>query len=61
MQVLRAELELTRGKVEGVKALAQELSSARVGPEVERLEQRFTALAQRISSGLVGPPTTLTL
>ncbi|XP_075905519.1 dystrophin isoform X3 [Nelusetta ayraudi] len=52
IKVLRGELELTRGKVEGVKALAQELSSARVGPEVERLERRFTALAQRISSGL---------
>lgn len=58
MQVLRAELELTRGKVEGVKVLAQELSSARVGPEVEQLERRFSVLAQRIASGLVGPSTT---
>ncbi|XP_068164982.1 dystrophin isoform X2 [Antennarius striatus] len=58
LKVLRAELELTRGKVEGVRDLAQDLMSTRgencqaqVGPKVERLNQRFDAVAQRIASG----------
>uniref|UniRef100_A0A4W6EVR1 Dystrophin n=1 Tax=Lates calcarifer TaxID=8187 RepID=A0A4W6EVR1_LATCA len=58
-RVLRAELELTRGKMEEVRALAQELMSTRgencqaqVGPKVEQLNQRFDTIAQRISSGL---------
>ncbi len=61
LQVLRAELDLTRGKVEEVRALAQELMSTRgencqaqVGPKVEQLNQRYDAIAQRITSGLVG-------
>lgn len=60
-QVLRAELELTKGKMEEVRALAQELMSTRgencqaqVGPKVEQLNQRFDIIAQRIASGLVG-------
>lgn len=59
--MVRAELELMRGKMEEVRALAQELMSTRgenckaqVGPKVERLEQRFDSVAQRITSGLVG-------
>ncbi|XP_042261254.1 dystrophin isoform X2 [Thunnus maccoyii] len=59
LKVLRAELELTRGKMEEVRALAQELMSTRgencqaqVGPKVEQLNQRFDTIAQRISSGL---------
>lgn len=58
--MLRAELELTRGKMEEVRALAQELmstrgenSQAQVGPKVEQLNQKFDAISQRISSGLV--------
>lgn len=61
LQVLRAELELTRGKMEEVRALAQELMSTRgencqaqVGPKVEQLNHRFDTIAQRIASGLVG-------
>lgn len=65
LQVLRAELELMKTKMEEVRALAQELMSTRgencqaqVGPKVEQLNQRFEAIAQRIASGLVGriPP-----
>ncbi|KAM3585392.1 uncharacterized protein V6R79_016686 [Siganus canaliculatus] len=59
LKVLRAELELTRGKVEEVNALAQELMSTRgencqaqVGPKVEQLNQRFDTIAQRVTSGL---------
>ncbi|KAM6958012.1 dystrophin isoform 1-T1 [Tautogolabrus adspersus] len=59
LKVLRAELELTRGKMEEVRALAQELMSTRgencqaqVGPKVEQLNQRFDTIAQRITSGL---------
>ncbi|XP_049425588.1 dystrophin isoform X1 [Epinephelus fuscoguttatus] len=59
LKVLRAELEMTRGKVEEVRALAQELMSTRgencqaqVGPRVEQLNQRFDTIAQRIASGL---------
>ncbi|XP_068575388.1 dystrophin isoform X3 [Cebidichthys violaceus] len=59
LKVLRAELELTRGKMEEVRALAQDLMSTRgencqaqVGPKVEQLDQRFDATAQRIASGL---------
>uniref|UniRef100_A0A3B4V2S3 Dystrophin n=1 Tax=Seriola dumerili TaxID=41447 RepID=A0A3B4V2S3_SERDU len=57
LKVLRAELELTRGKMEEVRALAQELMSTRgencqaqVGPKVEQLNQRFDTIAQRITS-----------
>ncbi|XP_069568938.1 dystrophin isoform X2 [Brachyistius frenatus] len=59
MKVLRAELELTGGKVEEVRAVARELMSTRgencqaqVGPKVERLNRRFDAVAQRIACGL---------
>ncbi|XP_062301506.1 dystrophin isoform X1 [Scomber scombrus] len=59
LKVLRAELELMKGKMEEVRALAQELMSTRgencqaqVGPKVEQLNQRFDIIAQRISSGL---------
>ncbi|TMS11567.1 Dystrophin [Larimichthys crocea] len=59
LKVLRAELELTKGKMEEVRALAQELMSTRgencqaqVGPKVEQLNQRFDIIAQRIASGL---------
>ncbi|XP_070711943.1 dystrophin [Pempheris klunzingeri] len=59
LKVLRAELEQTRGKMEEVRDLAQELMSTRgencqaqVGPKVEQLNQRFDAIAQRIASGL---------
>ncbi|XP_051284309.1 dystrophin isoform X4 [Dicentrarchus labrax] len=59
LKVLRAELELTRGKMEEVRALAQDLMSTRgencqaqVGPKVEQLNQRFDTIAQRITSGL---------
>ncbi|KAM9836007.1 dystrophin-like [Aulostomus maculatus] len=58
-KVLRAELELTKGKMEEVRALAQELMTTRgencqaqVGPKVEQLNQRFDTIAQRITSGL---------
>lgn len=61
IQVLRAELDLTRGKMEEVRALAQDLMSTRgencqaqVGPKMEQLNQRFDSIAQRIASGLVG-------
>ncbi|XP_062236415.1 dystrophin isoform X4 [Platichthys flesus] len=59
LKVLRAELELTKVKMEEVRTLAQELMSTRgencqaqVGPKVQRLNQRFDIIAQRISSGL---------
>ncbi|KAM7375197.1 hypothetical protein PAMA_014334 [Pampus argenteus] len=59
LKVLRAELELMRGKMEDVRALAQELMSTRgencqaqVRPKVEQLNQRFDTIAQRITSGL---------
>ncbi|XP_070787037.1 dystrophin-like [Enoplosus armatus] len=59
LKVLRTELELTRGKMEEVRALAQELMSTRgencqaqVGPKVEQLNKRFDTIAQRIASGL---------
>lgn len=65
--MLRAELEMTRGKVEEVRALAQELMSTRgencqaqVGPRVEQLNQRFDTIAQRIASGLVGKKDNIT-
>uniref|UniRef100_A0AAQ5X2X4 Dystrophin n=1 Tax=Amphiprion ocellaris TaxID=80972 RepID=A0AAQ5X2X4_AMPOC len=57
LKVLRAELELTRGKMEEVRALAQELMSTRgencqaqVGPKVEQLNQRFDTIAQRTAA-----------
>ncbi|XP_047432918.1 dystrophin isoform X3 [Mugil cephalus] len=59
LKVLRAELELTRGKMEEVRSLAHELMSTRgencqaqVGPKVEHLNQKFDAVAQRVTSGL---------
>ncbi|XP_034461322.1 dystrophin isoform X9 [Hippoglossus hippoglossus] len=59
LKVLRAELELTKVKMEEVRALAQELMSTRgencqaqVGPKVQQLNQRFDTIAQRITSGL---------
>ncbi|XP_038572163.1 dystrophin isoform X7 [Micropterus salmoides] len=59
LKVLRAELELTKGKMEEVRALAQELMSTRgencqaqVGPKVEQLNQRFDTISQRIAFGL---------
>lgn len=59
--MLRAELELTRGKMEEVRALAQELMSARgencqaqVRPKVEQLNQKYETIAQRITCGQVG-------
>ncbi|KAM4602180.1 dystrophin [Polymixia lowei] len=58
LKTLRAELELMRGKVEEVQALAQELTSTRgetcqdqVGPKLKQLHQRFDNIAQRITSG----------
>ncbi|XP_067349213.1 dystrophin isoform X7 [Channa argus] len=64
LKVLRAELDLTKGKMEEVRALAQDLMSTRgencqaqVGPKVEQLNQRFDTIAQRISSGLVAAST----
>nr|XP_057908480.1 dystrophin isoform X8 [Doryrhamphus excisus] len=58
LKVLRAELELTRGKMDEVRSLAQELMTTRgencqaqVGPKLELLKQRFDAVAQRIASG----------
>lgn len=60
MQVLRAELELSRAKMEEVNTLAQELMSTRgescqaqVGPKVKQLNHRFDNVAQRIQSGMV--------
>uniref|UniRef100_A0A7N6AHN4 Dystrophin n=1 Tax=Anabas testudineus TaxID=64144 RepID=A0A7N6AHN4_ANATE len=57
IQVLRAELDLTRGKMEEVRALAQDLMSTRgencqaqVGPKMEQLNQRFDSIAQRITA-----------
>uniref|UniRef100_A0A673BMN8 Dystrophin n=1 Tax=Sphaeramia orbicularis TaxID=375764 RepID=A0A673BMN8_9TELE len=57
--VLRAELEMTKDKMEEVRTLAQELMSTRgencqaqVGPKVEQLNQRFDTISQRIASGL---------
>ncbi|XP_039649481.1 dystrophin isoform X9 [Perca fluviatilis] len=59
LKVLRAELELTRGKMEEVRALAQELMctrgencQAQVGPKVEQLNQRFDTIAEHIASRL---------
>ncbi|XP_075333549.1 dystrophin isoform X3 [Odontesthes bonariensis] len=59
LKVLRAELELTKEKMEEVRALAQELMSTRgencqaqVGPKVEQLNQRFDIISERIASGL---------
>uniref|UniRef100_A0A671Z337 Dystrophin n=1 Tax=Sparus aurata TaxID=8175 RepID=A0A671Z337_SPAAU len=59
LKVLRAELEITKAKMEEVNTLAQELMSTRgencqaqVGPKVEKLNQRFDIVAQRIASGL---------
>ncbi|XP_055363081.1 dystrophin isoform X4 [Betta splendens] len=59
LKVLRAELELTRGRMEEVQALAQDLMSTRgencqvqVGPKIKQLNQRFDSIAQRIASGL---------
>ncbi|XP_061692803.1 dystrophin isoform X6 [Syngnathoides biaculeatus] len=59
LKVLRAELELTKKKMEEVRTLAQELMTTRgencqaqVGPKVELLAQRFDTVAQRITSGL---------
>ncbi|XP_061641375.1 dystrophin isoform X8 [Phyllopteryx taeniolatus] len=58
-KVLRAELELTKKKMEEVRTLAQELMTTRgencqaqVGPKVELLTQRFNTVAQRITSRL---------
>ncbi|XP_034030182.1 dystrophin isoform X5 [Thalassophryne amazonica] len=58
LKVLRGELELTRGKMGDLRALAQELMSTRgencqaqVGPKVEQLNQRFDVITQRITSG----------
>lgn len=60
LQVLRAELELTRGKMEEVRSLAQGLMTTRgencqaqTRPKVEQLDQRFDSIGQRITSGLV--------
>ncbi|XP_054599029.1 dystrophin isoform X5 [Nothobranchius furzeri] len=59
LKVLRAELELTKGKMEEVRSLAHELMSTRgencqaqVGPRVEQLDSRFDTISQRITSGL---------
>ncbi|XP_035768824.1 dystrophin-like [Neolamprologus brichardi] len=59
LKVLRAELELTRGKMEEVRSLGQELMSTRgdncqavVGPKLEQLNHRFDAISQRITSGM---------
>ncbi|XP_033837659.2 dystrophin isoform X13 [Periophthalmus magnuspinnatus] len=59
LKVLRAELELTKEKMEEVGALAQELMSTRgencqaqVGPKVEQLNQRFDDISRRIATGL---------
>ncbi|XP_038138063.1 dystrophin isoform X4 [Cyprinodon tularosa] len=59
LKVLRAELELTRGKMEEVRDLAQELMSTRgencqaqVRPRMDQLNQRFDIISQRITSGL---------
>ncbi|XP_030010417.1 dystrophin isoform X9 [Sphaeramia orbicularis] len=59
LKVLRAELEMTKDKMEEVRTLAQELMSTRgencqaqVGPKVEQLNQRFDTISQRIASGL---------
>lgn len=59
LKVLRAELDLTKAKMEEVRDLAQELMSTRgencqaqVGPKMEALNQRFDTIAQRIASGL---------
>ncbi|XP_061571903.1 dystrophin isoform X2 [Cololabis saira] len=59
LKVLRAELALTKGKMDEVRALAQELMSTRgencqaqVGPKVEKLSQRFDSISQRITSGM---------
>ncbi|XP_068612640.1 dystrophin isoform X1 [Brachionichthys hirsutus] len=58
LKVLRAELELARGKVARVRDLARELVSTRgdncqaqVGPKVEQLNKRYDAIAHRIASG----------
>ncbi|XP_037552527.1 dystrophin isoform X1 [Nematolebias whitei] len=58
LKVLRAELEMNKGKMEEVRALAHELMSTRgencqaqVGPKVEQLNMRFDIISQRIASG----------
>lgn len=60
VQVLRAELDLNKGKMEEVRALAHELMATRgencqaqVGPKVEQLNMRFDIISQRIASGQV--------
>uniref|UniRef100_A0A669AVD6 Dystrophin n=1 Tax=Oreochromis niloticus TaxID=8128 RepID=A0A669AVD6_ORENI len=60
LQVLRAELELTRGKMEEVRSLGQELMSTRgdncqvqVRPKLEQLNHRFDTISQRITSGMM--------
>uniref|UniRef100_A0A673BKJ7 Dystrophin n=1 Tax=Sphaeramia orbicularis TaxID=375764 RepID=A0A673BKJ7_9TELE len=57
LKVLRAELEMTKDKMEEVRTLAQELMSTRgencqaqVGPKVEQLNQRFDTISQRITA-----------
>ncbi|XP_013770092.1 dystrophin-like [Pundamilia nyererei] len=59
LKVLRAELELTRGKMEEVRSLGQELMSTRgdncqaqVRPKLEQLNHRFDTISQRITSGM---------
>ncbi|XP_029306035.1 LOW QUALITY PROTEIN: dystrophin [Cottoperca gobio] len=58
LKVLRAELDLTRGKMQEVRALSQELMSTRgencqaqVGPKVQQLNHRFDTIVQRVTSG----------
>ncbi|XP_013881860.1 dystrophin [Austrofundulus limnaeus] len=58
LKVLQAEVELNKGKMEEVRALAHELMSTRgencqaqVGPKVEQLNLRFDIISQRIASG----------
>uniref|UniRef100_A0AAZ1Y4Q8 Dystrophin n=1 Tax=Oreochromis aureus TaxID=47969 RepID=A0AAZ1Y4Q8_OREAU len=60
LKVLRAELELTRGKMEEVRSLGQELMSTRgdncqaqVRPKLEQLNHRFDTISQRITSGMM--------
>uniref|UniRef100_A0A8K9VC93 Dystrophin n=1 Tax=Oncorhynchus mykiss TaxID=8022 RepID=A0A8K9VC93_ONCMY len=64
---LRGDLEVMHGKVEAVRVLSQGLMGTRgehcqaqLGPNLEKLNQRFDSIAQRITAGQVLTPCPLT-
>uniref|UniRef100_A0A8K9XSP2 Dystrophin n=1 Tax=Oncorhynchus mykiss TaxID=8022 RepID=A0A8K9XSP2_ONCMY len=61
---LRGDLEVMHGKVEAVRVLSQGLMGTRgehcqaqLGPNLEKLNQRFDSIAQRITAGQVLTPS----